>query len=142
MDAWYLKSNRKVLRSSSDTRNNIREMRTRCANARWPKNISRRNSVSVTELTRSERDETHSIQKTVLPYQSPFLTITIVCRDNSSAGPAVCRAGDRPSQSRTGVSAAKGKRIGTIKGRDGGLQGRSSDLVNSILLLRVETVSM
>ena len=98
VDAWYLKSNRKVLRSSSDTRNNMREMRTRCANARWPKNISRRNSVSVTELTRSERDETHSIQKTVLPYQSPFLTITIVCRDNSSAGPAVCRAGDRPSQ--------------------------------------------
>ena len=26
----------------------------------------------MTELTRSERDETHSIQKTVLPYQSPF----------------------------------------------------------------------
>jgi hypothetical protein len=51
----------------------MREMRTRCANARWPKNISRRNSVSVTELTRSERDETHSIQKTVLPYQSPFV---------------------------------------------------------------------
>ena len=27
--------------------------------------------LSVAELTRSVRDETHSIQKTVLPYQSP-----------------------------------------------------------------------